>query len=83
MSGKFKYIQLCGYSGHPMANKNGVILEHRLVMSRHLGRYLSSDEIVHHINGEQTDNRIENLELTNNSDHCKTHAKKKTFIKLI
>jgi len=70
---EYKYIQLCGFKGHPMANKNGVILEHRLVMSIHIGRMLTSKDVVHHKNGDRTDNRISNLLLTNQSEHARGH----------
>lgn len=48
---------------HPFAQKKGYIAEHRLVMEKKIGRYLTKEEAVHHINGIRDDNRIENLEL--------------------
>jgi HNH endonuclease len=45
------------------AKKGGWGLEHRVVMSNHLGRPLWPDESVHHVNGQRDDNRLENLEL--------------------
>lgn len=60
-------------------------LLHRIVMERFLGRKLSKSEIVHHINGDRSDNRIKNLKIMLQSKHAKSHYKadKKTgrFIK--
>jgi len=61
-----KYIKIV----HP---EYGRIDEHRAVMQDHLGRRLSRTEVVHHINDNKHDNRIENLEVMPLWKHSQMH----------
>ena len=64
-----KYI-LIYCPDHPFAKSKGHIYEHRYIMEKHLKRFLNRKEHVHHKNGICNDNRIENLEVINNSHHA-------------
>jgi len=54
---------------HPSANKRGYVYLHRLIMENYLGRYLESNELVHHIDGNRENNNVLNLKLTTPSEH--------------
>lgn len=59
---------------HPLANKSGKVYYHRHLISLSLNRWIKSNEIVHHINGNKQDNTLTNLQLMNSSDHRKLHC---------
>ena len=60
---------------HPNSDSYGYVLEHRYVMSEHLGRPLTKEEVVHHKDENKTNNSIENLQLMSHSEHTRLHRK--------
>jgi len=64
-----KYVR-CPQEYLPMARKDGYVMEHRLLVAEAMGRPLKRTEVVHHINHDPQDNRLENLQLFgSNLDH--------------
>lgn len=62
---------------HPKSTKDGYVMLHTVIMERFIGRYLTDDEVVHHINHIRADNRIENLQLMNKKEHMSMHMRER------
>jgi hypothetical protein len=69
----------CGYyyiyhPNHPNAPKSGYISEHRFIAEQKVGRILNSDEFVHHIDMDKTNNELSNLYISKQRGHKEVHA---------
>lgn len=60
---------------HKGYNKKGNAKQHRMIVEEYIGRKLEPYEVVHHINGVKTDNRIENLQVMTASEHASLHRR--------
>ncbi len=59
---------------HPRANHDGAVYVHVLVAEEKLGRYLSKEEHVHHVNEDKQDYRKENIWVfKTRADHSRYH----------
>lgn len=58
---------------HPLSNLSGKVYAHRHEASVMLGRWLTSEEAVHHIDKDKCNNRHDNLSVMSFSDHARLH----------
>ena len=71
--------QYLSYDGYIVVSTVGdgrkQIKQHRLIMENFLKRRLKTTEIVHHINENKIDNRLENLQVVSRAEHNQIHFK--------
>ena len=60
--------------GHPLCDASGYGLEHRIVLYDAGYRFRPGD-VTHHVNGDRTDNRLENLRVLTIADHLRLHRR--------
>ena len=76
---KSGYFQVLSPS-HPFADSRGYVQEHRLNVEKKIGRYLTPEEVVHHIDFNRGNNNIDNLMLfESDKAHQKFHTKIRQF----
>lgn len=72
------YVIIRAEPNHPHAwkarGRQWYIYEHVVVAAAKIGRPLAADEVVHHVNGDKTDNRAENIEVMTREAHSRHHA---------
>ena len=67
---------------HPRAFGRGYVYEHRRIIEKQLGRYLTSSEIVHHKDGNKLNNSVDNLELCSSiAEHKVEHRTQNSKVK--
>ncbi len=67
------YVKVRVGKGHSLADPNGYAFEHLVVWVSAGNERPSAGSILHHINHDKTDNRIENLRLLKIGEHNQHH----------
>ena len=81
-----RYVGKSGYvyvyaPTHPAARPGQSYLpEHRLVVEKRLGRLLTHDEHIHHIDGNKSNNADDNLQVVARAEHSRIHNPRRRII---
>ncbi len=65
---------------HPLSLSNGCVYLHRHLKSVEIGRWLLGSEHVHHIDGDNLNNNLDNLQILSAEEHARIHNKYSTDI---
>jgi hypothetical protein len=77
------YVLIRVGTDHHLADVRGYAYEHRIVAEQKMGRRLEKGEIIHHVNGDKTDNRSDNLEVVKgNAGHFLHHRKEGSNLRM-
>lgn len=71
------YVKVRVGKGHPLADPNGYAYEHLVVWCSAGNKRPEKGFVIHHLNHDKTDNRIENLSLAPRGKHNVHHNKEK------
>lgn len=77
--GKDGYVRISytGVKEHPNYRTDGLCY-HIYLVTKKIGRGLTKDECVHHIDGNKLNNNVDNLLLCTHSEHARLHSKENT-----
>lgn len=67
------YVKLRVGRGHPLADPNGYAYEHLVIWVAAGNERPRRGFLLHHRNGDKTDNRLENIELLSRAEHNREH----------
>ena len=76
-TGSTGHVKVRVGKGHPLADPNGWAYEHIVIWVSAGNQRPGKSEVLHHINEEKTDNRIENLRLMTRAEHNRLHNSEK------
>jgi len=77
------YVKVYIGRKHPLSDSKGFAYEHRLVAIKILGRSMVDGEIIHHIDGDRTNNSEDNIKIVNgNFEHYVFHRNPENNLRL-
>lgn len=68
----------CGYVVYTRGPNKGRFV-HTLIMEERIGRRILPDEVIHHIDGNRSNNSIDNLALMTKSAHSRLHRREEAL----